>query len=33
MASLGEAVYAHTGSAGKAGEVMFLLVRLLAAGE
>lgn len=31
MASLGEAVYALTGSAGRAGEVMFLLMRLLAA--
>ncbi len=31
MASLGEAVYAVTGNAGRAGETMFLLMRLLAA--
>lgn len=31
MAQLGEAVYSLTGSAGRAGEVMFLLMRLLAA--
>ena len=31
MAQLGEAVYSLTGSTGRAGEVMFLLMRLLAA--